>query len=99
TKPFILQRLKKDVFTELPDKIESVSVSELTNEQKELYVGYLRQLQQEATQSMKEGGFNQNRMKILAGLTRLRQICRHPSLFIENYQGTSGKLEDRKSVV
>ena len=31
-------------------------------------------------------------MKILAGLTRLRQICCHPSLFIENYQGESGKL-------
>lgn len=93
TKPFILRRLKKDVLKELPDKIESVSVSELTNEQKELYLGYLRQLQQETAQSMKEGGFNQNRMKILAGLTRLRQICCHPSLFVENYQGKSGKLE------
>ena len=99
TKPFILRRLKKDVLKELPDKIESVSVSELTNEQKELYVGYLRQLQQEAAQSMKEGGFNQNRMKILAGLTRLRQICCHPSLFIENYQGTSGKLEQLMETV
>src|SRR5690625_1977304 len=99
TKPFILRRLKQDVLKELPDKIESVSVSELTNEQKELYVGYLRQLQQEAAQSMKEGGFNQNRMKILAGLTRLRQICCHPSLFIENYQGTSGKLEQLMETV
>nr|WP_257155450.1 C-terminal helicase domain-containing protein [Bacillus cereus] len=32
-------------------------------------------------------------MKILAGLTRLRQICCHPSLFIENYHGDSSKLE------
>src|SRR5690625_2016382 len=48
---------------------------------------------------MKEGGFNQNRMKILAGLTRLRQICCHPSLFIENYQGTSGKLEQLMETV
>lgn len=93
TKPFILRRLKKDVLKELPDKIESVSVSELTSEQKELYLGYLRQLQQEAAASMKSGGFNQDRMKILAGLTRLRQICCHPGIFIENYQGTSGKLE------
>ena len=93
TRPFILRRLKQDVLKELPDKIESVHVSELTKDQKELYVGYLRQLQQEASQSMKEGGFNQNRMKILAGLTRLRQLCCHPSLFIENYQGQSGKLE------
>lgn len=33
-------------------------------------------------------------MKILAGLTRLRQICCHPSLFIENYEGRSGKLDE-----
>ena len=26
-------------------------------------------------------------------LTRLRQICCHPSLFIENYRGSSGKLK------
>ncbi|MFC4023448.1 SNF2 helicase associated domain-containing protein [Oceanobacillus longus] len=93
TRPFILRRLKKDVLKELPDKIESVHVSELTKEQKDLYVGYLRQVQQEATQSIQDSGFNQNRMKILAGLTRLRQICCHPALFIENYEGYSGKLE------
>lgn len=93
TKPFILRRLKQEVLSELPDKIETVSVSALTKEQKDLYIGYHRQLQEEAAQSMKENGFQKNRMKILAGLTRLRQICCHPSLFIENYEGDSGKLE------
>lgn len=99
TRPFILRRLKKDVLTELPEKIESVHGSELTNEQKELYLGYLRQLQQETAQSIKESGFHQNRMKILAGLTRLRQICCHPSLFIENYSGASGKLEQLMEII
>src|SRR5699024_5193079 len=42
TKPFILRRLKSDVLKELPDKIESVHMSELTKEQKELYVAYLK---------------------------------------------------------
>src|SRR5690625_6544228 len=70
TKPFILRRLKEDVLKELPDKIESVHVSELTQDKKELYVCYLRQVQQEAAHSMQESGFNQNRMKILAGLDR-----------------------------
>src|SRR5690625_6408921 len=79
TKPFILRRLKEDVLKELPDKIESVHVSELTQDQKELYVGYLRQVQQEAAHSMQESGFNQNRMKILAGLTRLRRSEEHTS--------------------
>ncbi|OZU89228.1 helicase SNF2 [Virgibacillus indicus] len=99
TRPFILRRLKKDVLKELPEKIESVSVSELTKEQKDLYIGYHRQLQVEAAQSMKESGFQQNRMKILAGLTRLRQICCHPALFIENYEGASGKLEQLMDTV
>jgi SNF2 family DNA or RNA helicase/uncharacterized Zn finger protein len=99
TKPFILRRLKQDVLKELPEKIESVHVSELTKEQKDLYVGYHRQLQAEAATTMKEGGFQQNRMKILAGLTRLRQICCHPSLFIENYEGKSGKLDQLMETV
>lgn len=92
TKPFILRRLKTDVLKELPEKIESVYVSELTREQKELYVAYLKQLQQETAQSFKNNSFQKNRMKILAGLTRLRQLCCHPALFIENYKGHSGKL-------
>src|SRR5690606_12260088 len=81
------------------EKIESVHVSELTRDQKELYVGYLRQVQQEASESMRQSGFQQNRMKILAGLTRLRQICCHPSMFIENYEGDSGKLEQLMDTV
>lgn len=93
TRPFILRRLKGDVLHELPEKIETVHSSELTKQQKDLYIGYHRQLQQEAAQSMSENGFQKSRMKILAGLTRLRQICCHPSLFIENYEGDSGKLE------
>ncbi len=80
-------------------KIESVHVSELTRDQKELYVGYWRQLQQDAAQSMEESGFNKSRMKILAGLTRLRQICCHPSVFMENYEGESGKLNQLMETV
>ncbi|HLR15525.1 MAG TPA: DEAD/DEAH box helicase [Bacillota bacterium] len=93
TRPFILRRLKEDVLKELPDKIETVYISELTKDQKELYMGYLKRLQDEAATTIAQGGFQQQRMKILAGITRLRQICCHPSLFVENYTGTSGKLE------
>src|SRR5699024_4142698 len=82
TKPIILRRIKEDVLKELQKKIESVSVSELTDNQKEQYVGYLRQVQHEAKEGMEGSGFQKNRMKILAGLTRLRQICCHQSLFV-----------------
>ncbi|WP_163536478.1 DEAD/DEAH box helicase [Gracilibacillus sp. YIM 98692] len=93
TRPFILRRVKKDVLEELPDKIETVRYSELTKSQKEVYVAYLQRIQQELNETIQEKGFEKGKLQILAGLTRLRQVCCHPSLFLENYSGTSGKLE------
>ncbi len=37
--------------------------------------------------------FVKNRVEILAGLTRLRQICDTPALYMDDFTGTSGKLE------
>lgn len=91
--PFILRRLKKDVLKELPDKIETVLISELTREQKEIYLVYLEKIRNDTRESIERDGFNKNRIKILAGLMRLRQICNHPALFLENYTGKSSKLE------
>ncbi|WP_042354217.1 DEAD/DEAH box helicase [Bacillus rubiinfantis] len=98
-KPFLLRRVKKDVLKELPDKIETVQVSELTKEQKELYLAYLEKIKTETSDSLQGEGFQKSRMKILAGLTRLRQLCCHPALFLENYQGESGKLQQLMDVV
>jgi len=98
-KPFLLRRLKRDVLTELPEKIETLDVSEMTPPQKTLYLGYWQKLQAEAEQSLREDGFQHSRMKILAGLTRLRQLCCHPSLFLEGYAGGSGKLEQLLQVL
>ena len=91
-RPFILRRLKEDVLAELPPKIEHRYLSELTREQKKLYLAYLERLRDETRLTLLDSGFNQGRIKILAGLTRLRQICCHPALFVENYCGESAKL-------
>lgn len=98
-KPFILRRLKSEVLKELPDKIESVQPSELSLEQKQLYLAYLERLQSDIAKDLAKGGFQRSRMKILAGLTRLRQLCCHPALFIEGYEGSSGKLEQLMEIV
>ncbi len=90
--PFILRRLKKDVLEELPPKIESRMFSELTREQKKLYMAYVENIRQRAVEEIYRHGFEKSRILILAGLTRLRQICCHPLLFVENYRGESGKL-------
>ncbi|HAN09602.1 MAG TPA: helicase [Clostridiales bacterium] len=91
--PFILRRLKKDVLKELPDKIETKMITELTGEQKKLYVAELSKAKKEISQEIKNEGFERSKIKILAILTRLRQICCHPAVYVEGYKGGSGKLE------
>ena len=91
-RPFILRRLKTDVLSELPPKIEHKLLSELTRDQKKLYTAYLEKLRGETLLGIEGEGFDKSRIKILAGLTRLRQICCHPALFVDSYQGESAKL-------
>ena len=91
--PFTLRRLKKDVLDELPEKIEHTLLAELTEEQKKVYMAYLQQIKGELEKEIEEKGYERSQIKILAGLTRLRQLCCHPGLFIENYEGESGKFQ------
>ncbi|WCK54104.1 SNF2 helicase associated domain-containing protein [Aneurinibacillus sp. Ricciae_BoGa-3] len=97
-RPFLLRRLKTDVLKELPEKIESLQASELLPDQKKLYLAYLAELQQETVKHLNKG-FQKNRIKILAGLTRLRQLCCHPALFVEGYAGSSAKFEQLMEIV
>lgn len=90
--PFILRRLKKDVLKELPDKIETDIIVELNEKQKKVYLSYLGQIKKELLADGEEDGEN-NQMKILSVITRLRQICLHPKIFIEDYSDESAKLE------
>lgn len=92
-RPFILRRLKKDVLQELPDKIESATVCDMTTGQRELYNDFLAQSRADLKQEIASGGYAGNQIYILALLTRLRQICCHPALFRKNYTGGSGKLD------
>lgn len=91
-RPFILRRMKRDVLPELPDKIETMRLAQMTKKQEKLYQAYLSRVQCEIEENkeLKEG---KGRLQILTALTRLRQICCHPGTFVENYTGGSGKLE------
>ncbi|MFZ4454477.1 SNF2 helicase associated domain-containing protein [Salibacterium aidingense] len=92
--PFIMRRTKKEVLTELPEKIETTLYCDLTKPQRETYVAYLNRIKEETAGQLQSGAFQQNRMNILANLTRLRQLCCHPGMFLEEYSGGSGKLEE-----
>jgi SNF2 family DNA or RNA helicase len=91
-RPFLLRRMKKDVLSELPEKIENTMLSDLTPEQKKLYQAYLQAAKSEAYSILTGENSGGGRMRILALLTRLRQICCHPKLFDADYKSGSGKL-------
>ncbi|MGF6952212.1 SNF2 family DNA or RNA helicase [Neobacillus sp. B4I6] len=98
-RPFLLRRLKEDVLAELPEKMESLESVELFPEQKKLYAAYLAKLRHDTLKHLDKDTIRKNRIKILAGLTRLRQICCHPGLFVDGYQGNSAKFEQLLQIV
>jgi Superfamily II DNA/RNA helicases, SNF2 family len=90
--PFILRRLKKDVLKELPDKIEQIITTKLEGEQAKLYAASVLEFK-ELLNSTSEYEYKRSKMGILAQLIKLRQICCEPSLYFENYNSGSAKLE------
>ena len=97
--PFILRRIKEDVLTELPDKTITILNNEMEEEQQKIYMSYMTQVKQEIETEISVNGFEKSQIKILSLLMRLRQICCHPSLFIENYKGESSKLKQCIQIV
>jgi superfamily II DNA or RNA helicase len=77
-RPVMLRRLKKQVAQDLPDRIEERIDCELTEGQRKFYLAELQRSRQAL--STLDAPAGQSRMHVLAALTRLRQICCHPSL-------------------
>ena len=97
--PFILRRLKQDVLTELPDKVERRQICEMTPKQDKVYKAWFLKSQKEFNEVLKERNMGESKIKILAILTRLRQIACDPALFLEDYNGGSGKLDALEEIV
>jgi superfamily II DNA or RNA helicase len=70
-RPLLLRRLKSEVATELPEKIEQVHYVSLGKRQRDVYEGILRESRQRVSDA--EGGAK--RMIALTSLLRLRQAC------------------------
>ena len=76
--PFVLRRLKRDVLKELPEKTEITLRVKLGETERAAYEACRRQ----ALEGLKTRGETENRVSILAALTRLRRFCCHPSLVL-----------------
>lgn len=97
-KPFVMRRKKEEVLTELPDLIEVVYKNELEDQQKAIYLAQLQQMRDRLAQ-VTDQEFQRSRVEILSGLMRLRQICDTPDLFMDDYQGASGKLNSLRDLL
>lgn len=91
--PFVLRRLKTDptVIQDLPEKVEMRESCGLTPEQASLYAAVVREMLEriDSLEGIERKG------QILAALTKLKQICNHPALFLQDgssLSGRSGKL-------
>lgn len=93
--PFMLRRLKKEVLSQLPDKIETNFFVEMTEDQKKVYKTYVDDIKEK----MKDADFNKDKITILSYLTTLRQLCLDPSIKIDNYNGESGKINVLNEIV
>ncbi len=95
-KPCILRRLKRDVITELPNKIEHVAYCELTKHQRAAYNQLLEATQRQSAEWAATEHQGKVRMLMLTALLRLRQACCDARLLnlpaTDDATDTSGKL-------
>ena len=92
-RPFMLRRLKRDVASDLPEKLEQVSYCELTPDQRNVYQQVIEASRKEVLEAVGAQGLAKSRMLILTALLRLRQICCDLRLLKLQKAGTE-ELED-----
>ena len=88
--PFILRRNKIDVLTELPDKVEHIIEFNFSDEEKKLYLANLANINDSLRDEF--NGEKIDRIKVIAMLTRLRQLCLEPAIVYEDFDGPSSKI-------
>ncbi|KAJ8520347.1 hypothetical protein ONZ45_g2821 [Pleurotus djamor] len=94
-RPFLLRRLKKDVESELPDKVEKVIKIRMSALQSQLYK------QMKKFKMIADGNDGKGKPAGVKGLSnelmQLRKICQHPFLFdsVEDKISPSGLVDEK----
>ncbi|MBR2766316.1 MAG: DEAD/DEAH box helicase, partial [Blautia sp.] len=90
--PFILRRVKEDVLEDLPPKYERILSADMSDGQRKLYEA----MRLEARERLESGG---KAFDILPWLTRLRQVCVDPAMFVDGYDQGSGKMDMLRNLI
>jgi superfamily II DNA or RNA helicase len=93
-RPFIMRRLKSQVATDLPEKVENVQYCDMTEEQENAYEEAKTYYRNLILQSIDTDGISKSQLVVLQGLTKLRQLANHPVMVDPDYVHGSGKFED-----
>lgn len=78
--PFILRRTKLEVAKDLPPKIESNKIIDMTQDQRAVYAQVMREVRAQVMGEVERVGVAKSQIHILAGLTKLRQAACDPRL-------------------
>lgn len=97
--PFVLRRLKTDksIITDLPEKIEMKTYSNLAKKQAALYASMVDELERklETVEGMERKGL------VLAALMKFKQLCNHPDHYLGQgcyAENESGKFERLREI-
>ena len=90
-RPFILRRMKR-CSGRTARKIESTITCDFNREQKKIYSAVLAQARHEIEDNIEQRGFERSHIQI-GGVNKTETKSCHPSSFLDDYHGGSGKLE------
>jgi len=95
--PFILRRLKREVLTELPERTEITHLVEFNEEERQFYEGLKKQALQRISELANLD--SEQRFRVLAEITTLRQASCHPALVTDDPPCDSAKLREFGKIV
>lgn len=97
--PFILRRTKEEVVKELPPKVENIIFSPMSEAQQKIYDQVRDTFRNTIISEIESKGLDKTKMRILEGLTKLRQVSCHPQLVDATFQDEAGKFEALKLMI
>ncbi|MCM2373036.1 DEAD/DEAH box helicase [Aporhodopirellula aestuarii] len=98
-KPFVLRRKKSEVLKDLPPRTEMNLYVDLSKAEREEYERVRLEAIGEVDQLESLVKTQDQRFRILALLTRLRQISCHPKLVNASYEGEAAKLQQLRETL
>ena len=93
TAPFILRRTKEQVAKDLPEKTESVLWCNMGMAQKEMYEGIKESIKSNLFLNIQTDGLGKNKLAVLQGIMKLKQVCSSPLLLPGEEQTTSHSVK------